>query len=134
MAPASARSRPNTVTAALASVDRAAEPVRAGLLAERLGWYLWLSDNDAALDAYQQALDLVPAEPPSAARAGILAGQAHVLLMASRTREARVRAEEALAVARLSGARREEGRALLTLGCAMDWVEPDRLCDGLGGT
>jgi DNA-binding CsgD family transcriptional regulator len=111
--------------AALASVDRAAEPVRAGLLAERLGWYLWLSDNDTALDAYQQALDLVPAEPPSAARAQVLAGQAHVLLMASRTREARTRAEEALAVARLTGARREEGWALLALACAMDWVEPE---------
>jgi DNA-binding CsgD family transcriptional regulator/tetratricopeptide (TPR) repeat protein len=113
------------VRAALASVDAAAEPVRAGLLAARLGWYLWLSDNDAALDAYQQALDLVPAEPPSAARARVLAGQAHVLLMASRKREALVRAEEALVVARQSGARREEGWALLTLGCAMDWGEPE---------
>jgi tetratricopeptide (TPR) repeat protein len=110
--------------AALASVDGAAEPVRAGLLAARLGSYLvWSSDE--ALGAYQQAVDLVPAEPPTAARARVLAGQAHVLMMASRMREARARAEEALAVARLAGARREQGWALLTLGSAMDWGEPE---------
>jgi ATP/maltotriose-dependent transcriptional regulator MalT len=106
--------------AAQASVDATAEPVRAGMLAERLGWYQWMSDSDGALGAYQQALDLVPAEPPTAARARVLAGQAHVLMMASRSREARARAEEALAVARLAGARREEGWALLALGCALD--------------
>ena len=104
---------------ALAGLDVAAEPVRAALLAERLGWYLWLSDGDAALDAYQQAIDLLPDEPPSAARARVLAGQARALFMASRLRAARASAEEALAVARLVGARREEGWALLALGNAV---------------
>jgi tetratricopeptide (TPR) repeat protein len=104
--------------AAVASVDGAAEPVRAGLLAARLGSYLVWS-GDEALDAYQQALDLVPAEPPTAARARILAGQAQALIMASRQSAAQPRAEEALAVARLAGARPEQGWALLALGCAL---------------
>jgi DNA-binding CsgD family transcriptional regulator len=108
------------VRAALASVDAAAEPVRAGLLAERLGWYLSLTGSAEALEAYQQAVDLVPAEPPTAARALVLAGQAHALLMASRVHTGRVSAEEALWVARLTGARQEEGRALLELGNALN--------------
>jgi ATP/maltotriose-dependent transcriptional regulator MalT len=107
------------VRAALANVDAAAEPVRAGLLAERLGWYLWLSDSDAALAAYQQAVNLIPAEPPSAARARVLARQAEALNMASRLRAGRASAEEALTVARLVGARREEGWALLASGNAV---------------
>jgi DNA-binding CsgD family transcriptional regulator len=105
--------------AAGASVDAAAEPVRAALLAERLGWYLWLFDSDAALDAYQRAVNLLPAEPPSAARAWVLARQAQALVMASRLHAARASAEEARAVARLTGARREEGWALLALGNAV---------------
>jgi DNA-binding CsgD family transcriptional regulator len=105
---------------ALASVDAAAEPVRAALLAERLGWYLWLFDSDAALDAYQQAVELLPAQPPSTARAWVLARQAQALVMASRVRAGRASAEEALAVARQTGARREEGWALLALGTAVD--------------
>ncbi|HEV8162853.1 MAG TPA: AAA family ATPase, partial [Actinomycetota bacterium] len=106
--------------AAGANVDAAAEPVRAALLAERLGWYLWLFDSDAALDAYQQAVDLLPTEPPSPTRAWVLARQAQALVMASRVRAGRASAEEALAVARLTGARREEGWALLALGTAVD--------------
>jgi DNA-binding CsgD family transcriptional regulator len=107
------------VRAALASLDAAAEPVRAGLLAEQLGSYLVWS-GAPALDAYQQAVDLVPAQPPSAARARVLAGQAQALVLAaSRPSAARPRAEEALQVARLAGARREQGWALLALGCAL---------------
>jgi ATP/maltotriose-dependent transcriptional regulator MalT len=105
--------------AACAGVDAAAEPVRAALLAERLGWYLWLSDSDAALEVYQQAVDLLAAEPPSTAQARVLARQAQALIMASRIGAARASAEEALAVARLAGARREEGWALLALGNAV---------------
>jgi DNA-binding CsgD family transcriptional regulator len=106
------------VRAAGAAVDPAAEPVRAALLAEELGHYLWISGSDEASDAYQQALDLLPAGP-SAARARVLAGQAEGLAIASRMRAARACAEEALQVARLTGAREVEGWALLALGCAL---------------
>jgi DNA-binding CsgD family transcriptional regulator/tetratricopeptide (TPR) repeat protein len=106
--------------AALAAVDANAEPVRAGLLSERLGRFLWVSGDDAALELYQQAVELVPEEPPSAARAQVLAGQAHMLFMLSRPAAALAAAEEALAAARRAGARRQEGRALVTLGSALD--------------
>jgi DNA-binding CsgD family transcriptional regulator/tetratricopeptide (TPR) repeat protein len=104
---------------ALASVDPTAEPVRAALLGEQLGSYLWLVGSDEAPGAYQQALDLLPAEP-SAARARVLAGQAQALVMASRLGAARPRAEESLQMARLAGARQAEGWALLALGMVLD--------------
>jgi DNA-binding CsgD family transcriptional regulator/tetratricopeptide (TPR) repeat protein len=107
------------VRAALPSVDAAAAPVRAGLLAERLGWYLSNSGSPEALDAYQHAVDLVPTEPPSAARARVLGGQAQALNMASQMHASRISAEEALRIAQLTGARQEEGQALLMLGCAL---------------
>jgi DNA-binding CsgD family transcriptional regulator len=107
------------VRAALPSVDAAAEPVRAGLLAERLGWYLSNSGSAEALDAYQHAVDLVPAEPPSAARARVLGGQAQALNLAAQVHASRASAEEALRVARLTDARHEEGQALLALGTAL---------------
>jgi ATP/maltotriose-dependent transcriptional regulator MalT len=106
--------------AARADVDAAADPVRAGLLTERLGRYLWMAGSDDALDTYQQAVELIPAEPPSAERARVLAGQAHVLTMSSHPRAGRARAEEALSAARLAGARREECSALITLAAASD--------------
>ena len=40
---------------ALAGVDPASEPVRAGALQERLGRSLWLTLDDGALAAYQEA-------------------------------------------------------------------------------
>jgi DNA-binding CsgD family transcriptional regulator/tetratricopeptide (TPR) repeat protein len=102
---------------ALAGVDPAGDPVRAGLLHERLGRSLWLTLDDAALDAYREAVRLVPAEPPSAQRAMVLAGYAQILLMLSGSdAECRRVAEEALDMARRIGARREEGRALSRLG------------------
>jgi DNA-binding CsgD family transcriptional regulator len=103
---------------ALAGVDPAVDPVRAGLLHERLGRSLWLTLDDAALDAYREAVRLVPAEPPSAARATVLAGYAQILLLLPGSdAERRRAAEEALDNARQAGARREEGRALSRLGC-----------------
>jgi DNA-binding CsgD family transcriptional regulator len=103
------------VREALASVDLAADPARAGLLHERLGRYLWMSLDEAALSAYQEAVRLVPAEPPSAERARVLAGYATVLYLQADAEGGRV-AEEALAVARSVGARWEEGRVLGLVG------------------
>jgi DNA-binding CsgD family transcriptional regulator len=116
------------VRAALAGVDRQREPVRAGLLLERLGRYLWLTLDEAALAAYQEAVRLVPAEPPSAEQARVLAGYAQILGLLGRHVDSRQAAEEALAAGRQAGARREEGRALAFLG-----VELARLGDAAGG-
>jgi DNA-binding CsgD family transcriptional regulator/tetratricopeptide (TPR) repeat protein len=107
------------VRAALAAVDSAGDPVRAGLLHERLGRYLWMTLDDAALAAYEEAVRLVPAEPPSAERARVLAAYAQVLYLLGQGAEGRRVAKEALAVARRVGARREEGRALGVAGVAL---------------
>jgi DNA-binding CsgD family transcriptional regulator/tetratricopeptide (TPR) repeat protein len=100
---------------ALNDVDPNADPVRAGLLQERLGRFLWLTADQAALPAYEEAVQLVPAQPPSAERARVLAGYAQILGLLGRIEEERQAAEAALAAARQVGARREEGRALALL-------------------
>ena len=71
---------------ALDGVDPAGDPVRAGALQERLGRSLWLTLDDGALAAYQEAVRLVPAEPPSAERARVLAGYVQLLLLQGRSR------------------------------------------------
>jgi tetratricopeptide (TPR) repeat protein len=107
------------IRAALAGVDRQRDPVRAGVLLERLGRYLWHALDGAALAAYQEAVGLVPAEPPSAERARVPAGYAQILALLGRDADSRRAAEEALVAARQIGARREEGRALAVLGAAL---------------
>ena len=100
-----------------AALDETDAPEVAGELHERLGRYLWAAgDSEAATGAYEQAVRLVPAQPPSPARARVLAawGQAQMLL--ARYGESRARCEEAIAIARSVGARAEEGHALNTLG------------------
>jgi len=64
----------------------------------------------------EEAVRLVPAEPPSAERAGVLVGYAQVLYLEDRDAEGGRAAEEALAVARSVGARGEEGQALGLVG------------------
>jgi hypothetical protein len=52
--------------------------------------------------------------------------EAEALMLASQVHASRVSAEEALRLARLTGARQEEGQALLMLGCALDVLgEPE---------
>jgi DNA-binding CsgD family transcriptional regulator len=116
--------------AALTGMDQAADPARAGLLHERLGRYLYVTFDESALLAYDQAVQLVPAEPPSAERARVLAGYAQILSLLARDAESRQVAEEALVAARQAGSRREEGRALASLGVALARLgDPNR---GLG--
>jgi DNA-binding CsgD family transcriptional regulator len=101
---------------ALAGVDQQHDPVRAGLLHERLGRYLLETLDQTALTAYEEAVRLIPAEPPSTERAIVLAGYAQILNFLAMYRDGRRVAEEALATARRAGTRREEGRALACLG------------------
>jgi DNA-binding CsgD family transcriptional regulator/tetratricopeptide (TPR) repeat protein len=105
--------------AALAGVDAAADPVRAGLLHEQLGHCLWMTFDEACLRAYQEAVRLLPAEPPSAERASVLAGYAQVLGVLGRAQQSQRMAEEALVTARRAGSRRQEGRALASVGDAL---------------
>ena len=60
----------------------------AGLLWERLGRFLWAAgDSLTALEAYEEAVRLVPPEPPSAARARVLAARGQGLMLLSRHRD-----------------------------------------------
>ena len=65
---------------ALDLVDPEVDPVTAGLLHERLGRFLWTADQDGLPD-HVRALELVPADPPSAERARVLAGYAQILML-----------------------------------------------------
>ncbi|HKE73722.1 MAG TPA: AAA family ATPase [Acidimicrobiales bacterium] len=124
---ADAASRGGAVLRALTLVDEAlatpqvtGDPVRAGLLHERRGWYLHRSGRqDEALAAYELAVSLVPAAPASAARARVVQNQAHALVRAGRHDEAGRWAEDALALAREVGDVPDEGQARHVLGLVM---------------
>jgi len=108
------------VDEALATPAVADDPVRAGLLHERRGWYLYRTGRAAdALAAYELAVELVPVRPPTAARARVVQAHAHALVRAGRTDEARPRAEEAVALARSVADRVDEGQAQHVVGLVL---------------
>jgi DNA-binding CsgD family transcriptional regulator/tetratricopeptide (TPR) repeat protein len=109
---------------ALDELDVDAEPVAAALLYERLGRYVETAGagGAGALEAYRRAVALMPAEPPSAERALVLAAEGQQLMLTGHPEESRQRCEEAIAVARAAGARAEEGHALNTLGCNLFYL------------
>ncbi len=98
-------------------VDPAVDPVRAGILESRLGYHRWLAgSSDVALAHHRRAVHLVPAEPPSLARARVVRGLGGALMGLGRYRESAAVCEEAIAAARAADAPIEEGRALDMLG------------------
>ncbi len=102
---------------AIRLVDPVTEPTRAGLLHERLGQYSWLTmDTATSFASYQEAVRLVPAEPPSAARSWVLSGLARYYVETDRPAEAVALCTEALSVARAAGTKEVESRALAPLG------------------
>jgi DNA-binding CsgD family transcriptional regulator len=102
---------------AIELVDADAEPVQAALLHERLGRYLWVSNQaDASIAAYHTAVDLMPPEPPTPELAKVLAAHGQILMLRGRPLESRERCEQAIEVARGIGDRASEGHALNTLG------------------
>ncbi|HEX7442712.1 MAG TPA: hypothetical protein VF320_02430, partial [Acidimicrobiales bacterium] len=115
---------------ALDQVDPERDPVRAGLLHERLGHFLWVADQDGLPD-HEEAVRLVPADPPSPERARVLAGYAQILLLSDHSGEVPAVAEEAVAIARAVGARKAEGHALNTLSTVL--VSLGRVDEGLAG-
>jgi ATP/maltotriose-dependent transcriptional regulator MalT len=103
------------VRTALGLIDEQADPIRAGLLQERLGRYAWIAGQGAeSLACYRTAVRLIPPEPPSEARAQALAGLAQILMLQRSYRESRPLADEAIDLARSTGARQIEGHALNT--------------------
>ncbi len=102
----------------------AGDPVRIGLLHERLGRYAWAAGHGELSErAYRTAAEVIPPDPPSEARARALAGLAQILFLHGRIPESRPLADEALAIARAAGARAIEGHALNTRGA-------DRVVEG----
>jgi DNA-binding CsgD family transcriptional regulator/tetratricopeptide (TPR) repeat protein len=126
-AAADAANRSGLAVRALTLVDEALaipavadDPVRAGLLHERRGWYLYRTGRaDDALAAYELAVELVPAKPPTAARARVVQAHAHALVRAGRAEAARPRAEEAVALARSVADRVDEGQATHVVGLVL---------------
>ena len=93
------------------------DPHRAALLYVGLGEYLLETGSvDGLLAAFERAVELVPAEPPSPEHAYALGSLAGGLMVAWRHAESLSIAEEALALARKIGAREAEVRALTVLG------------------
>ena len=103
---------------AVAGVDPTEEPVRAAVARERLGHFLWLAgDSEGALKVLGDAVGLIPGDPPCKERARVLAAEGKMLMLHGSPAQSRLRCEEAIAIARDTGARAEEGHALNTLGC-----------------
>jgi DNA-binding CsgD family transcriptional regulator/tetratricopeptide (TPR) repeat protein len=102
---------------ALAAAEAGGDPERIRLAHDRLRWCLWESgDRVAAAAAVQEALALIPASPPSAARARVLGQQAGIELFAGEYRDSVTHAAEAVEMARVVGAPAEEAFALGVLG------------------
>ena len=102
--------------AAVAAVDRAREPLRAGMLLEELGRALFVLGDSAASEAYREAAAVIPADPPTAERARAVSGMGQITMLLARYDESRMLCEEAIAIARSVGARQAEGHAMSTLG------------------
>jgi DNA-binding CsgD family transcriptional regulator len=107
-------------TGALKEVDAGADPVRAALLHGARGRLKMLLGREDYRADLTEAASLVPADPPTAARARVLEAAAHDMHHrpeAGDPAEFRARIEEAVAVARQAGDPATEAAALVTLAC-----------------
>jgi DNA-binding NarL/FixJ family response regulator len=101
---------------ALDEVDREKEPVRAAALLERLGRARWsLGKGAEALEAYDEALALLPPDEVSEERARVLAAQGWGRMLAGLP-GAEDWCLQAIEAARAAGSRAVEEHALNTLG------------------
>ncbi len=102
-------------------VDARADPVRAAAAEARAGGAFWNAGRaDEALEHLAQVVRLVPAEPPSVERAQGLAAFGRVLMLSGSFARSRGYLEEALALARLLGARIVESSVLNSLAIVYD--------------
>ena len=103
---------------AMTELDHTDRP-RVGALLTRLALYHWFAaDSTQAMATIELAVATIPADPPTRERAAALAGHARLLMLFRRNTQACQRSEQAIAAARLVGARAEEAQALNTLGAA----------------
>jgi DNA-binding CsgD family transcriptional regulator len=104
--------------AALRELDPVAEPVRTGFVYARRAWFVWNGGWGAeeALANLEEAIRLIPAEPPSHEHAEALSKLVRVLALLGRNEDCRRHGEEALALVRRLGARALESELLNSLG------------------
>ena len=94
--------------------------VQLGLLCERKAWYVgWAGRWDESMETARRAAALVPSEPPTPARARVLASLALALSIGERYEEASGVAAAGLEAARRAGARKQEGQAQVALGACL---------------
>ena len=75
---------------ALARIDASEDPIRAGLLHLRRGYFHWfIGESQTMIDETRTALDLIPAKPPSVERARVVGALASALMPAGHYRESR---------------------------------------------
>jgi DNA-binding CsgD family transcriptional regulator/tetratricopeptide (TPR) repeat protein len=112
----------------LSDVD--AEPARVAARYERLGSYLLpTGQRELGLAAFRRAVELAPAEPPTAERVRVLAALGNALLLSARYDESRDVCQQALELAATIGDRRAAFRATDVL--AGDLCYLGRLDEGL---
>ena len=104
--------------AALRELDPAAEPIRTGFVYARRGWFAWNSGRGAAeaLANLEEAIRLIPAEPPSHEHAEPLSKLVRILALLGHNDDCRRRGEDALALVRRLGDRALESELLNSLG------------------
>ena len=112
---------------ALDELDHDAEPGRAALLLMRLGKSRWSQGKgEIALQAYDEALALLPADPPSEERARLLGAKAAGLMLWGRYTDGLAMSDEALATARAVGSDFGVMYALSTKGiCLLESRDPE---------
>jgi ATP/maltotriose-dependent transcriptional regulator MalT len=109
------------VREAIVRVDPATDAVTAGVLLERQARIAWTRGEPASdlLPFNHQAVELVPAIPPSRERAHVLAALGQQLMLAGHNEEAIGWCEQAIAVAQEADAPVVEGHARNTLGTVL---------------
>jgi ATP/maltotriose-dependent transcriptional regulator MalT len=106
---------------ALREIDAGAEPVRAALLLMTRGRLKYRHGRPNFVEDLRAAVRLVPADPPSPARARVLQALAHYTMDVHRIwadPELQAVAEEAALIARRCGDAATEAAALTTIACA----------------
>jgi DNA-binding CsgD family transcriptional regulator/tetratricopeptide (TPR) repeat protein len=102
---------------AVSTIDEDEEPLLAARAYEQLGEHFYQTGilDEGTLGKFRRAVELVPADPPTAMRAHVTAGLARALVGALCYEEARTWCDEALSVAKKANAAEDETHALITL-------------------
>ncbi|MFN8622091.1 MAG: AAA family ATPase [Chloroflexota bacterium] len=96
------------------------DATRTGVLLEHLGRVSWIAgDTPAAIAFTEEALAVMPLEPPTAERARAVAGLGQLQMLSGHFASAVERCREAIGIAQAVGALEPEGHALNTLGIAL---------------